>query len=281
VKLKWDIVQSDIKLSDISFSKLGDGYGVGDQGRAAALSYTNNKYVLSDQTIAGSNVLNDYVASDMVSVSMIGNNAYIFGDYFPYGVMERQIFNGRPMGYGINLPTPDPIKNKQYVYNDSSSFDSNNGYVIAVGKNGLITKLTPNGSTPAFSLIQRKDNTNWTEQHLNAVHVLDQNVIWVAGNQGTILKTSNAGTSWSLVNVGMKSDFVSVWFSDLKTGWLGGNDGIILKTIDGGKTWANVDLGVSGNISNIHFLDSDNGFVTVDKAGIFYTNDGGNHWSQV
>ena len=83
---------------------------------------------------------------------------------------------------------------------------------------------------------------NW----LNDIQVFDELTAISVGYSGTILKTSDGGSTWSIQNSGTTNNLTSVHFIDAQTGWAVGWNGTILKTNNGGTTWV---LEISGTTS--------------------------------
>lgn len=98
-----------------------------------------------------------------------------------------------------------------------------------------------------------------TANNLYSVHFITDSIGFVAGANGTVLKTTNAGDTWTDIYPD-NTDLNSVFAIDEDTIYVGG-DGLY-KTTDGGLTW--IDLNVQMQISNIQFFDAQN--------GIFYGN---------
>src|SRR5437660_8132005 len=61
---------------------------------------------------------------------------------------------------------------------------------------------------------------------------------WAVGDGGTILHTSNGGSTWSPQTSGSNSSLLGVAFPDATNGWAVGSPGTILHTSDGGSTWS-------------------------------------------
>lgn len=61
------------------------------------------------------------------------------------------------------------------------------------------------------------------------------------GSAGTILKTTNAGTSWQQQASGTTAVLTDVHFVDFDDGFVVGDGGTILKTTDGGEDTASTD----------------------------------------
>ena len=71
---------------------------------------------------------------------------------------------------------------------------------------------------------------------LRDIYVFDENTAIAVGNAGTVIKTTDSGTSWNIQHYagGTTSNLFSVHFTDNDTGWVVGYYGNILKTITGG-----------------------------------------------
>jgi hypothetical protein len=57
---------------------------------------------------------------------------------------------------------------------------------------------------------------------------------YAAGDQGTILKTNDAGLTWNSQQTGTTQNLNKIYFSNLVEGYAVGENGIILRTVDGG-----------------------------------------------
>lgn len=79
---------------------------------------------------------------------------------------------------------------------------------------------------------------NGLGNQLNSVFFTDSQTGYIAGN-GTILKTSDGGDSWTKT-INSDNNFFSVYFTDATTGYVTGGffEGFILKTTDGGSSWS-------------------------------------------
>ncbi len=61
---------------------------------------------------------------------------------------------------------------------------------------------------------------------------------WVVGARGSILKTTNAGLTWTKQRSGTLVDLHAVLFANTRDGFVVGDYGMILHTTDGGLHWA-------------------------------------------
>ena len=107
---------------------------------------------------------------------------------------------------------------------------------------------------------------------------------WAVGDNGVIMRTSNSGVNWTIVNSGTTQNLKSVHFHEMPysdIGYACGNNGTILKSTNGGINWVQQNSGTTLNLGHIVFLNppSQNIGSAVGNLGtIFGTTDGGVHW---
>jgi len=120
-----------------------------------------------------------------------------------------------------------------------------------------------------------------TPQNLNAVCFLDGSVGWVAGNRGTILKTTDGGQTWHSQSYPTTDDLYGLCFVDPSTGWAVGGWDTILHTTDGGAHWATQDSPTSyKSLFDVTFFDRHTGWIVGASGAALKTTDGGAHWVQ-
>jgi photosystem II stability/assembly factor-like uncharacterized protein len=127
---------------------------------------------------------------------------------------------------------------------------------------------------------------------LNSVYFTNSSTGYAVGTDWTfgsdvILKTTNAGSSWTVQKSGGSSILYSVHFPDSSTGYAVGEDwvyggGIILKTTDGGNNWESQTNGIGSTFKSIYFIDSNTGYAVGSDFllgnRIIKTTDGGITW---
>ena len=74
---------------------------------------------------------------------------------------------------------------------------------------------------------------------LSGVGIIDANTMVAVGDAGTVMKTNDGGTNWTLIpNAGGMSDrLYSVSFGDGLHGIAVGELGVIIRSTDGGNSW--------------------------------------------
>lgn len=111
------------------------------------------------------------------------------------------------------------------------------------------------------------------------VAALDEKQTVVVGYAGKILRTEDAGYTWSIVPSGTDRALYSVSFPDPTHGWIVGQDGLILHSADGGKSWTRQATAVPVYLFDVDFVDAKNGWAVGDKATTVHTADGGATWA--
>lgn len=124
---------------------------------------------------------------------------------------------------------------------------------------------------------------------------VDANVVWASGTDGTVIRTTDGGETWSIRTVAgaEKLDFRGIRAFDAKTAILmsSGNaeDGQarIYRTADGGESWKLVYEQKTRGIffDAVAFWDRRHGIVVSDpvegRFALFATDDGGETWNQI
>jgi photosystem II stability/assembly factor-like uncharacterized protein len=127
---------------------------------------------------------------------------------------------------------------------------------------------------------------------LTAVDFVSSGVGWAVGANGTVLKTTNAGISWTQQGpiapqgpADVVYDMTDVCFVNGQSGWASGGNRV-WRTVNGGALWTDVtpeyyDPASFAAMSwqSVDFTDAHNGWV-VGRDRIYHTTDGGAHWTR-
>jgi photosystem II stability/assembly factor-like uncharacterized protein len=120
---------------------------------------------------------------------------------------------------------------------------------------------------------------------LNDIFIFNRDTAIAVGDLGTVIKTTNGGTSWDVQHHagGTTFNLLSVHFNDSMNGWaVGGmkypSKNILLKTGDGGKNWIEITTDTSLRYRAVYFIDADTGFVAGENGILLRTTDGGKSW---
>jgi photosystem II stability/assembly factor-like uncharacterized protein len=128
--------------------------------------------------------------------------------------------------------------------------------------------------------------TSGVNCELTSVYFASTTRGWAVGTNGTILTTSNGGSSWQQQyafdeNEQRISTLLNcVHFSSTSVGYAVGQGGIILNTSNGGDTWTPMKVsGLSSKLNGVYLTSSSSAWVVGDGGRIIHTTDSGANWS--
>ena len=157
--------------------------------------------------------------------------------------------------------------------------------IIALLTLTFITSLII-AQTPVVELL-----TSGTKTSLRGLSVVNDNIVWVSGSNGTIGKSTNAGKNWKWMKVNgfEKTDFRDIEAFDANTAIIMGvaEPAYILKTNDGGESWRVVYENKTKGmfLDAMDFANNQRGIVVGDpingKIFIARTNNSGNTWEEI
>ena len=129
-------------------------------------------------------------------------------------------------------------------------------------------------------------NAGWVPQSgnttntLNSLCFVNSSTGWIAGNSGTILKTTNGGTNWTTQTSGTLVNLNSISFTNTGIGWVCGDAGTVKKSVDYGNTWMSQSVTTSNRFSDVFIVDQNTVYLVGDN--VFYrTTNGGSVWTTV
>lgn len=127
-----------------------------------------------------------------------------------------------------------------------------------------------------------------TDTDLNKITFIDSFHGWILGDSGTILHTSDGGSTWEIQYYLTGVSFGDICMIDSLTGWLVGHgpdtSGYILKTTDGGNNWILRETSPH-YLYDVCFTDSLHGWIIGEAEErmpcmLRLTGDGGTTWSE-
>lgn len=150
---------------------------------------------------------------------------------------------------------------------------------------------------PFLSFSQRKEVpklqvlTSGTKTSLRGLSVVNDEVVWVSGSNGTIGKTSDGGKNWKWLTVKgfEKTEFRDIEAFDATTAIIMavGEPAYILRTVDGGQSWKVVYENKAKGmfLDAMEFWNEQSGIVIGDpidtKFFVIRTFDGGKTWQDI
>jgi photosystem II stability/assembly factor-like uncharacterized protein len=118
---------------------------------------------------------------------------------------------------------------------------------------------------------------------------VNESVAYACGDAGSILKSTDAGKTWTSQNVTSNlqtRQFTAIHSISADTIIIAGgnltNDSIstILQTVDGGSNWQIILDKPGPRLNDLHFYNSLDGIAVGDKGTVYTTNDGGDNWDK-
>ncbi len=121
-----------------------------------------------------------------------------------------------------------------------------------------------------------------TSRDLNGVFFQPDGRTGVAvGALGAVVRTTDAGETWTTVTSGTTNDLHDVWFTSSTTGWIAGDAGTVLRTGNGGASWSRVlNVGASENLRGVRFADASRGWFVGSGGVVVRTANGGTTWTR-
>ena len=147
--------------------------------------------------------------------------------------------------------------------------------------------------TGAQAAPARIAQTSGTTALLIAIHPVDESTVWVAGADGTYVRTVDGGTTWHAARVpgAEKLQFRDVYAIDANNAWLlsigNGDQSRIYRTRDAGRNWELQFKAADPKefYDCMDFWDRKRGVVIGDAIGnqmtVLTTSDGGAHWTRI
>lgn len=140
------------------------------------------------------------------------------------------------------------------------------------------------------SFAQWSNQISGTDEDLEAIQMVNNNIGYIVGAKGVILKTIDAGENWTPLTSTTTVHLKDLFFINSETGYVAGSyyntvlgvsEGVLLKTVNGGLNWIDLNFTNEENLSHIFFLNSNIGFASCKSDGLFRTVDGGLNWTNI
>lgn len=191
--------------------------------------------------------------------------------------------NDREVGAGVQ----DEHLLRSYNYT-GSSWTALSSTLNAFGNFTTIDSITEAncGTGAYFALLMSQTYTQtWFRQPLNYwqrwfdVKFIDNQNGFIVGDHGTVLRTTNAGSSWTQDTIGFNLPFHSISTQSVNNIFAAGESGALYHSTDTARSWSRINLGAAKDLLGVQFLSSQIGW-TYGKGGALYsTTNGGTNWS--
>lgn len=99
---------------------------------------------------------------------------------------------------------------------------------------------------------------------------------FIVGNRGSVLKTSNNGMDWNMINIGTTQDLNTINIISIDTIIIT-SENKLFKSYDGGNLWQSINI-PNNIVKKSFFVNSSTGHVACSSGRIMKTIDGGQNW---
>ncbi len=123
-----------------------------------------------------------------------------------------------------------------------------------------------------------------TTRLINGVKFFNNQVGYAVGDSGLVLKSTNAGSSWSQINLWNGYRFYDVAFSDINTAVSVGttNNGSMVRTTNGGFNWNSLGLFFEPvGFYHIQFVNQNTAYALGGPFSVYKSINAGQNWSIV
>lgn len=122
-----------------------------------------------------------------------------------------------------------------------------------------------------------------TFQDLHGVCFPADNIGYIVGNNGTVLKTTDTGATWNKIILppeALGNQLSCVNFLSVDTGFVAASNHVY-KTTDGGETWEGSLTNSMGTNTGVVFIDNTIGYAYGYYSLLYKTTNGGQSWNKL
>ena len=147
------------------------------------------------------------------------------------------------------------------------------GAVLCEGST-IVNEKCQNGMLLTWDLVE-----SGTTSALTDIDLVDSSHLWIVGEKGLVLRSTDGGLSWETVDTGVDATLYSVAFASANQGVVVGESGTILVTADGGRTWRSSDAGTTSTLNSVDFAGDLAVWTVGDGGTALHSRDGGVTWA--
>lgn len=158
------------------------------------------------------------------------------------------------------------------------------GWAVAATPAKIQRITQANADPPAFPLYTPQYETQLAAGlHPRAVAATSPTTVLVVGDDGLILRTTNAGAGWWRSSTATTLDLYAVDERASGVAYAVGKTGTVLRSVDGGGNWSLASVPATlltspGDLRAVDFVTDTIGFVASELGSVFNTTDGGLTW---
>ncbi|MBP6979224.1 MAG: YCF48-related protein [Bacteroidales bacterium] len=137
----------------------------------------------------------------------------------------------------------------------------------------------------SITAFPQADGWQWQNPYLqgndlNSI-VMNGSIGWAVGAMGTVMKTTNEGFDWELVDLGTSENFSSIYMDGVSgRGWVISYEGSIYYTDNGGDSWVKQRSGTTEILSSVTAIQGDCPWICGNDI-ILHSHDHGETWNRI
>lgn len=113
------------------------------------------------------------------------------------------------------------------------------------------------------------------------IHFVNADTGWAVGDLGTLIKTTDGGSSWTVSQTNTATPILKVRSYNGQIVVASGFDGLILRSTYGGETFEQVTSNVTGDLWGLQMLNDTLGWACGNANSLVKTTDGGISWQRI
>jgi len=165
----------------------------------------------------------------------------------------------------------------------ANSFDSYLTKIVFVNSNTGFIVGEGNGS--GIILKTSDAGLSWSTVYesigpVRGIHFVDENTGY-AIHSNSVLKTINGGKDWTEIHIGNEGILLDIFFVNQNVGYVCGFMGDLYKTTNGGETWIDLSGQIMNSLINMFFVDENTGYMSGDGGTFYQTSNGGITWANL
>ena len=215
----------------------------------------------------------------------------------------RQALN-TDVGFGSNVVDPERKLSYRWDFGDGSSsalasplhrYGKAGTFSVSLAVSneaGSVVRSSASLTVADLAIVQGRacsaaDQGGWCWQNplpqgnpINDYFWLDGQRGWAVGGSGTVLATTDGGSTWTAQVTGTQAKLLKVTFLNERVGWVGGSNGLLLRTQDGGQHWDSASVGADIDMRRLRAASATTAWVTINDSS-HLTIDGGTTWRRI
>lgn len=180
--------------------------------------------------------------------------------------------------YGVIMRTTDggnswtqQLSSDQFAFRNLHYFDDSVG--VASGFRGTFHRTTDAGAS--WTRIALPDARNYPGMAVAG------STVWLCGEEGSILKSTDRGSTWTALESGVDLMLGSISFADARHGWCASVQRTLLHTSDGGATWKEQPLDSFLPVTTVRARSPQECWLAGYRGLVMRTTDGGANWQRI